>query len=99
MLGEESQRTVLFALALAGHAALRYTVFQTSPAERARGTGAAAVEGRRSETAETETIECPTCGTVNEAGYRYCRSCLGELPGWTIFQRERLHPMVPGGSG
>lgn len=26
-------------------------------------------------------ITCPACGTVNEYGYRFCRSCVGDLPG------------------
>ncbi len=27
------------------------------------------------------TVTCSDCGTENEAGYRYCRSCVSELPG------------------
>lgn len=30
---------------------------------------------------EAGVIECPTCETVNDLGYRYCRSCVSELPG------------------
>ena len=99
MLGEQSQLIVLVALALALHAALLYTVFKRNPVERARGDGTETVERPQPGRSETSTIECPYCGTVNEAGYRYCRSCLGELPGWTNFQRERWNPMVPGGRG
>lgn len=99
MLGEQSQLIVLFVLALAVHAALLYKVFQLTPAERARGDGTAAVERKQPGPGEASTIECPSCGAVNEAGYRYCRSCLGELPGWTIFQRERRNSMVPRGRG
>lgn len=25
-------------------------------------------------------VTCPDCGTENEYGYRFCRSCVGELP-------------------
>lgn len=25
-------------------------------------------------------VDCPSCETTNEAGYRLCRSCLAELP-------------------
>lgn len=28
-------------------------------------------------------IRCRDCGTENEAGYRFCRSCVTELPGST----------------
>jgi hypothetical protein len=27
-----------------------------------------------------DTVRCPTCGTTNERGYRYCCECLEELP-------------------
>lgn len=30
-------------------------------------------------------VECPNCGEVNEVGYRYCRSCVDELPGSVSF--------------
>jgi hypothetical protein len=25
-------------------------------------------------------VHCPACGVANEAGYRYCRQCVSELP-------------------
>lgn len=99
MLGEQSQLLVLLALAVAIHAALLYRVFQLTPAEQAREDGTETVERQQPGPREGSTIECPSCGTDNEAGYRYCRSCLGELPGWTNFARERRNPMVPGGRG
>lgn len=38
-------------------------------------------------------VECPECGTDNELGYRFCRSCVGELPGAAGFQRASDSPM------
>ncbi|MFB6085987.1 MAG: hypothetical protein ABEJ84_04160 [Halodesulfurarchaeum sp.] len=29
---------------------------------------------------EESPIVCPECGTRNGAGYRFCRSCIAELP-------------------
>ncbi len=26
-----------------------------------------------------DIVECPHCGTANEADYRFCRACVGEL--------------------
>lgn len=34
------------------------------------------------EQASTESqVTCGTCGTPNDAGYRYCRQCVTALPG------------------
>lgn len=96
MLGEQSQLLVLFGLALAVHAGVLYTVFRMSRAERARRVGPAAIERRPSDRTEETTVVCPSCGTENEAGYRFCRSCLTELPSWTNFEPERRNPVVPG---
>jgi len=30
---------------------------------------------------DVRTVTCPTCGTENESGYRFCRACVGALPG------------------
>lgn len=32
-------------------------------------------------TRPADRVTCPECGTENEAGYRFCRECLGTLPG------------------
>jgi len=38
------------------------------------------------------TVECRECGTENEAGYRYCRECVTELPGAVAFERGSSGP-------
>ncbi len=35
---------------------------------------------RAAELEEGEVV-CPKCDTRNDTSYRYCRSCVGELPG------------------
>lgn len=37
-------------------------------------------------------VQCPRCGTDNDLGYRFCRSCVGELPGAAGFQRAADGP-------
>ncbi|MEF8894365.1 DUF7577 domain-containing protein [Halodesulfurarchaeum sp.] len=48
----------------------------------------------RPETVDGSKIVCPECGTANEKGYRYCRSCIGELPKSGGFERDDGHPLV-----
>ncbi|MXR50552.1 zinc ribbon domain-containing protein [Halovenus sp. WSH3] len=36
---------------------------------------------------------CPECGAANELGYRFCRSCVGPLPGAVTFQRDSSNPL------
>lgn len=36
---------------------------------------------------------CPECGTENELGYRYCRSCVSELPGAVDFDSDSDVPI------
>ncbi len=38
---------------------------------------------------EDDLVECTHCGEVNEAVYRFCRECIGELP-------SRLEPAGSG---
>ncbi|MFB6299313.1 MAG: hypothetical protein ABEH65_03545 [Halobacteriales archaeon] len=42
---------------------------------------------------EDGTVECPDCGAENDYGYRYCRSCVNELPGAVKFKREVDSPL------
>lgn len=37
-------------------------------------------------------ITCPNCRTSNEAGYRFFRECLGELPGAGLVGAGRADP-------
>lgn len=39
------------------------------------------------------TVVCPECETENDLGYRYCRSCVAELPGAMGFQRDGQGPL------
>jgi hypothetical protein len=52
---------------------------------------AAPRDSRRDEQAvdtDSETLRCPNCETKNERGYRFCRSCLDELPGSRQFTKH-----------
>jgi hypothetical protein len=42
---------------------------------------------------DVEVIECPECDTENDLGYRYCRSCVSELPGPTPSDRAGNTPL------
>lgn len=41
------------------------------------------------------TVQCHECETVNEAGYRFCRACVAELPG----ADDRVLASRPSGTG
>jgi len=32
-------------------------------------------------------VVCPRCGTPNAPGFRFCRDCIAELPGWNVRSR------------
>jgi hypothetical protein len=46
----------------------------------ASGRDAAAADGP-ADHVRGEDVEYPECGAVNARGYRFCRRCVGELPG------------------
>ena len=38
---------------------------------------------------ENGVIECPDCGTDNDADYRYCGGCVQQLPHTTPLERQQ----------
>jgi hypothetical protein len=42
---------------------------------------------------EEGTLACPECAAENELGYRYCRSCVAELPGSMAFDGAGNTPL------
>lgn len=42
---------------------------------------------------EAGVLECPNCAAENELGYRYCRSCVSELPGSMTFDGAGNTPL------
>lgn len=74
MPGNEWVYTAL-AVVLATHlVTLAYAVF----AHRRGADG----DGDADDGAGTAAVcRCPECGTANDAGYRYCKHCVAELPG------------------
>lgn len=55
-------------------------------ANRTRGGGASG-EGP-TESVRDGGVVCESCGTVNDADYRYCRACTDELPGAGAVERR-----------
>ena len=50
-------------------------IYLNLAAQRDRNAGDDAVD------ASADAVTCPDCGTENEREYRFCRRCVGELPG------------------
>jgi hypothetical protein len=42
---------------------------------------------------EAGVLECPNCAAENELGYRYCRSCVSELPESVAFDGAGNTPL------
>lgn len=78
----------LVILAVLIHAVISYRAYRLGR-EAAEGSLAA---NRDAETDgadhESGVVDCPDCDTANEVGYRYCRSCVAELPGAMEFDRS-----------
>ena len=45
------------------------------------------------ETVDGSKIVCPEYGAANERGYRYCRSCVAELPGAMGVEHTDTNPV------
>lgn len=82
----------LLTAVLAVHALIMYRAYRV----RERDRSASSATPRRATAlidAEAGDVECPVCGTTNESGYRYCRSCVTELPMATAFERSDDSPL------
>lgn len=82
----------LLAGTMAVHALVLYRAYRLRQRDRTTSTAAS-----RSETAlldvEAGVVKCPECGTTNESGYRYCRSCVTKLPMTMEFERSSDSPL------
>lgn len=74
--------------AVAGSHLLAVLVRHWAMSKRAGGDRAAEPRGE----VGAGEVACRECGTVNEAGYRFCRLCVTELPGATEIETRRSAP-------
>lgn len=44
-------------------------------------------------TTDGNSVTCPHCRTENDRGYRFCRECVGELPGGMAIQETADRPL------
>lgn len=72
---------------IAAQTLIVYRAYRLRETGTAAGTGTAGAVADLVDT-EDEVVECPDCGTDNELGYRYCRSCVAELPATMNFERN-----------
>lgn len=90
MLTEQWQLWLVVA-AIAANALLVVRTYRL--AERREVAAARPPPGDAVVDSEAGVVECPRCRTENEYGYRYCRSCVGELPGPMDFSRAADDPL------
>jgi hypothetical protein len=91
MLGDQWQFGILIGW-IAINALLAYSGYRLRERRAATGTGAPG-GGADPVDADDGVVECPDCGTANELGYRFCRSCVSELPGTMAFDRDADGPL------
>lgn len=85
MLGTEWQLGATAALTVV-NVLLAYAAYRVRDQGAAAGTDAAGGEDVDANVADG-VVECPACGAENESGYRYCRSCVSELPVEVAYRR------------
>ena len=91
MLGDQWQFGILIGW-IAINALLASRAFRLR--ERRAADGADAPDGGADLVDDDDgTVECPDCGAANDLGYRFCRSCVSELPGTTGFDRDADGPL------
>ena len=78
---------------LAGIAAHLVVLYGTYRRQQPAGDATAATDADAA-TVENGVVECPDCGTVNDADYRYCGGCAQQLPHATTLDRQHT-----GGAG
>jgi hypothetical protein len=75
------------------HVLVTYAAYRLRGREPAAATDAAPSADGDLIDAENDVVECPDCGADNELGYRYCRSCVAELPTAMAFERDADGPL------
>lgn len=81
--------TVASALSVLVAGALTYLLSRTAGFASGPSPGAEAPEAVDP---DAGVVLCHECGTENELGYRFCRSCVAELPGAVAVGRSGATP-------
>lgn len=82
----------LLTVVMAVHALVMYRAYRFRERDRS---ASSATTRRETDLIDVDAgvVECPVCGTTNESGYRYCRSCVTELPMTMEFERSNDSPL------